>query len=303
MNDVSLEAIAVRAHEVARRVLRRFQGQLDAEDAADVASTVLLRIVRHVRDDPGSIVSVDDFAATLTYNAAYDFLRRKYPERTRHKNRLRYVLMHDDRLAMWTVEAGTLTGLAQWRGSSDAATRFDLSRDDATARMLDRHSAPDALVEIFGWISQPLTLVDLARLTAELWLVTELEIVDISAATNDARDATMQIEQRQYLDALWREIRELRAAQRTALMLNLRDSDGMNALALMILAGIATFDEIAAALAMEPARFAELWPLLPMNDLAIAEMLGVTRQQVINLRRSARERLGRRMNPKSVRWE
>ena len=42
-------------------------------------------------------------------------------------------------------------------------------------------------------------------------------------------------------------------------------------------------------------RFAELWNDLPLEDSAIAQLLGITRQQVINLRKTARERLARRM--------
>jgi len=303
--DEALASIAARSREVAQRVVRRFQGQLNEEDAADVLATVSLRVVRRLRDMTAAsacILSIDDFVATLTYNATYDFLRRRYPEKTRHKNRLRYVLLHDERLAMWNGPEGTMTGLAQWRGTS-GASRIDLTREDATRRMLDRTATADALIEIFEWNGQPLMLADLARVTSELWLVAEAETVDVSAAVDAGRDPTQQIEQRQYLESLWREIRDLRAAQRTALMLNLRDSDGLNALALIIFVGVATFDEVAAALEMQPAQLAEFWPRLPMNDLSIAEMLGVNRQQVINLRRSARERLSRRMNAKSVGWQ
>jgi RNA polymerase sigma factor (sigma-70 family) len=283
-------------------VLRRFQGQLNDHDTDDVTSTVVLRVIRRVGEGSAEIVSLDDFVATLTYNAAYDFLRRRYPEKTRHKNRLRYVLLHDDRLSMWNTPAGTMTGLAQWRGASDASS-IDLSRDDATNRMLDRSATADALFAIFEWNGQPLLLNDLTRVTADLWLIAEAETIDVSAAVDTARDPTEQLEQRQYLESIWREIRELRVSQRWALMLNLRDSDGLNALSLLVFVGAATFDELAEALEMQPARLAELWPQLPISDLAIAEMLGVNRQQVINLRRSARERLSRRMNAKSFGWQ
>jgi DNA-directed RNA polymerase specialized sigma24 family protein len=306
--EQAIESVSARAYDVAHRVVRRFHGQLDREDVADVVSTVLLRVVRRLRDltgpaAAGSIRSLDDFVATLTYNASYDFMRRKSPERTRHKNRLRYVLMHDERLAMWNGTAGPMTGLAQWRGVADGPSNFVLTRDDATNRMLDRNAIADALTEIFEWNGQPVLLNDLARVTADLWLVAEQEFVDISLAADTGPDPTIQIEQRQYLDHLWSEVCELRAPQRTALMLNLRDSDGLNAVSLLILTGVATFDDVAAALEMEPARLAELWPQLPMNDLNIAGMLGVNRQQVINLRRSARERLSRRMNTKSLGWQ
>jgi hypothetical protein len=41
---------------------------------------------------------------------------------------------------------------------------------------------------------------------------------------------------------------------------------------------------------------AGLWPELPLDDARIAERLALKRQQVINLRKSGRERLSRRMN-------
>jgi hypothetical protein len=46
---------------------------------------------------------------------------------------------------------------------------------------------------------------------------------------------------------------------------------------------------------MTPESFAELWNDLPLEDAKIAELLGLTRQQVINARKSGRERLTRRL--------
>jgi hypothetical protein len=53
--------------------------------------------------------------------------------------------------------------------------------------------------------------------------------------------------------------------------------------------------EIARVIELPALKLAELWKDLPLSDLVIAEMLGIPRQQVINLRKSARQRLGRRM--------
>lgn len=44
---------------------------------------------------------------------------------------------------------------------------------------------------------------------------------------------------------------------------------------------------------MEPEELAAMWKLLPLNDTEIAKILGVTRQQVVNLRLTARRRLAR----------
>jgi predicted DNA-binding protein (UPF0251 family) len=53
--------------------------------------------------------------------------------------------------------------------------------------------------------------------------------------------------------------------------------------------------QIAAALEMSPAEFAELWKDLPLDDARIALELGISRQDVANRRSAARKRLARCM--------
>ena len=64
--------------------------------------------------------------------------------------------------------------------------------------------------------------------------------------------------------------------------------------------GVASIRRIADALELDHAGFAELWPTLPLDDRDIAERLGLDRQQVINLRKSARARLARRTRTASA---
>ena len=104
---------------------------------------------------------------------------------------------------------------------------------------------------------------------------------------------------REHLTRLWEEIMLLPLRQRTALLLNLRDERGASAIEIFPFCGVATVGALADALGLERNALAELWPSLPLDDLAIAERLGATRQQVINLRRCARERLARRMKARS----
>jgi hypothetical protein len=96
------------------------------------------------------------------------------------------------------------------------------------------------------------------------------------------------------LKKLWSEIVELPERQRAALLLNLKDSQG-SGISLFQMTGVATILQIAEALSTTGEELARLWNELPLDDLAIASRLGITRQQVINLRKSARERLARRM--------
>jgi DNA-directed RNA polymerase specialized sigma24 family protein len=104
---------------------------------------------------------------------------------------------------------------------------------------------------------------------------------------------TAALEKHNYLQYIWKEIRLLPVPQRTAILLNLKDAHGTNLIALFPMAGIATFSEIAAVLTLTPARLAEIWVQLPLNDEVIAWRLSVTRQQVINLRKAGRRRLTR----------
>jgi hypothetical protein len=105
----------------------------------------------------------------------------------------------------------------------------------------------------------------------------------------------MEVEQRHYLRKLWVEVCQLPLRQRAALLLNLRDSQGRGVVALLPLTGIASMRQISEILELPPEMFATLWNELPLDDVVIGEQLGITRQQVVNLRKCARQRLARRM--------
>src|SRR5262249_10299037 len=96
------------------------------------------------------------------------------------------------------------------------------------------------------------------------------------------------------LRALWDEIRRLPLRQRIALLFNLRDDKGRGAIGLFPLLNVASIQMIAETLEMPVEELARLWNRLTLEDALIAERLGATRQQVINLRKAARQRLAKR---------
>jgi len=79
------------------------------------------------------------------------------------------------------------------------------------------------------------------------------------------------------------------------LLLNFRDARGQDLVGLLPYTRTATIEQIAEAIALPLEKFLELWSKLPLDDATIGELLGATRQQVINLRKCARERLERRI--------
>ncbi len=280
MTDEEIERLIVEvAQPLAERILARYsrtEGTVRPHDAEDILSTVNMRVVRKLRSEEDAVRDLPDYVATLTYNAIHDHFRRRYPERTRLKNRLRYMLTHDPRLALLSTEEGRMAGLAQPRG------RRRGSNKDA-----------DAVVEILQREGKPMPLDRLVEVTAELWGIVDARPVETEPRASG--DTIQQMEQRQFLGALWREIRLLPPQQRKALLLNLREGETASPITLLVGTGTATFDEIAAAMEMSADELQAIWNDLPLGDLHIGEMLGLTRQQVINLRKSARERLSRRL--------
>jgi hypothetical protein len=274
-------------------------GRVSREDADDLRAGVVVRVLRKLRaacaDREEGIEQIEDYVATLTRNSVRDFLRARYPERARMKNRIRFLLSSDDRFAAWSTGGATLCGLAGWRGTAAAQTSFP--RERAPRAAFDSRRPAEALLGVFRTAAGPLELDALVTLMMELWSVPEVRAVEMqSAPLVDAQPTQLaQLETRELLLAAWGEIAALPPLQRTALLLNLRDHEGNNALTLFVLLGVGGIDEIARLAGMPAGQLAELWPRLPLDDVTIAARLGVTRQQVINLRKSARERLRRRL--------
>ncbi|HYH07644.1 MAG TPA: hypothetical protein VEK11_11365 [Thermoanaerobaculia bacterium] len=292
----ALEFVLVaHARPIVSRVIARYRSSdrlLRGDEAEDITGSVMLRLVRKLQsaaiDADEAVECLEDFAATLSFNAIYDFMRHRFPERTRLKNRIRYVLTRDERFRMWSAAAGTLCALVHEVDGPPQQVRACRGR-------LDREQVGDALETLLKAAGGPVSVSDIVAFLADHWNVTDSRARDVSMDVPVEMNPGAELESREYLETLWREIRSMRPQHRAALLLNLRDGDGGNAVALFVLLGITTIEEVAEAIEIPLERLAELWGQLPLDDLKIASMLGLTRQQVINLRRSARERLARRM--------
>lgn len=279
----------VAANAIAR-VLRA--SDIGAADADDVEATVMLRLIEKLeaaRTSPDeAVVKLDEYVARLAFHALADVRREAAPERTRLKRRLRYIASSDPRLAAWDAPRGTLCGLAEWRDRVDARESLDV--DPATAARCDEEWPGDALVALLRFANAPLPLDLATSVLAKLWLADEP-----GPRAVEVDGPVAAFETREELQLVWEEIRELPVPQRVALLLNLRDAAGLNAVVWFPLTGVAGFDDIAAAMEMTPEALTELWSRLPLPDAEIAATLGVARQQVINLRKAARARLQRRL--------
>jgi hypothetical protein len=288
------------------------QGNEQNQDALDIASELratLIADLRSVQQDRNkkSIASFPDFVAHKTYSACADYFREKNPRRWRLKNLLRYQLKQNPRFALWKAENNRwYAGLSEWQGTAGDSVPGQLSaaiQESFAARHADDVTPIELLNAVFARAGRPLEFDRVVALSAEFWRITDSpsESVDNPERepdkdlVNSTPGVDLLLEQRLYLDQLWQQVCELPVLQRAALLLNLRDAQGGSAIFFIPYLDIASRQQIAEILGLPVAEFLALWNELPLDDARIAEMFGVTRQQVINLRKTARERLLRRM--------
>lgn len=279
----------------------------DVEEVYHDVQMHLLRRLRALKADPTHkpISNMYGYIAAVTRTTCDEYLRRKYPQRRSLKDKLRHQLTTRAEFALWETTDGVwLAGLAYWKERTIVESP---DRDALIASLgaLDAHaqSTQELLSTIFQAAAQPLELEYLTALVGYLWGIEDHphESLDEGGGAlaeqlaHPEADPAAILEFRQLLERLWVEICQLPRRQRIALLCNLRNQRGVNVITLLPATGIANVEQIAAALEIPLPEFEQLWTVLPLDDLQLAQYLGATRQQVINLRRSARDRLARRL--------
>jgi hypothetical protein len=280
----------------------------------DVCGTALYNLVARLgrMKTSGVAATVHNFsgyAATTAYNACNEFFRAMKPAWVSLAMRIRYLSTHASEFAVWeTTDGQELCGFARDRERRPLSDRAAL--DEASSRLRrsvdpGRLSLKDLIEAIFKAARAPMPFDELVDVVAE-WSGTRE--APKRSLDEDRRECAGRWEQlieskpgvdaqlidRHYIQHLWTEICQLPLEHRKALLLNLNDSAGGD-IQLLTWMGIATIEEIANTLNLNPLKFAELWKELPLDDARIARELGISRQDVINRRSSARKRLARRM--------
>lgn len=307
---------------IVRQVVRGHAATRDADGAADgedVEHSVLLRLTHQLwrqRGDDEPIANVAAYVARTASNACYEHLRARRPQRARLQARLRYVFRHHATLALWERKDGgwacgdrawrdreTVLGwpaVAEWRGRIAVP-----GAPDSGAEAVRLVRLAEAIVRALG---APARLEDVVTLAADALGVADGPIAPELTASGEvvmpfAADglaapgplADERFDQQRFLARVWNEIGGLPVRQRVALLLNLAGPASQDMLSLMPATGIASWADIASVLEMDAGRLQALVPGLPHDDHTIAGLLQVTRRQVINLRKCARERLARRL--------
>lgn len=277
----------------------------DLEDLEGRAIVLLISRLRLWRSRPGDdpVRDFRAYVAATTYRLYYDYVRQRHPERHRLKNRVRYLLTHDARFALWRDgNVRSWSGLAAWPRSPIAPSTSPIppssvptcSRETLRSRL----RLGEILAALFANTGRPVELDELVGVLSSHSDPTPHR--PTAALAGDAHEAAStaplrQADDRIFLKELWAEIRRLPVPMRAVLLLNLRDAQGRDLIAFLPATGTATMRAIAGALEMPVDELARIWNDLPFDDQTIARRMGIERQGVVNLRAAARRLLNRRL--------
>ena len=311
------DLITVHAEPVIKGVIR-FKLRLNSyretqrAEADDIQQETVLQLVaqlqrfrKHPQEFP--ITDLRGIAAVIAHRTCARWLRRQFPERHALKNRLHYLLTRQRGFALWQDQDGKLVaGFDVWQEQKPATRSLgDVEKLPADVRTLKSdkpQELADAIAGIFNYLGGPVEFDELVSGVAAIQGVSDQPFESL-ADDEDTHfepaaaepDQAWRTEKRMFLQRLWEELRQLPLNQRAALLLNLKDASGFGCITLFPAMGIATMRQLAEALELGAEDLAAMWNDLPFEDTRIAELLGLKRQQVINVRKSGRERLARRL--------
>jgi hypothetical protein len=284
--------------QVAPIVEKIVTSKIRGATAEDVRADVLAELISHLRElkRPGPRKPIRDFAAYVAvtaYHGCDKHFRRAFPQRHRLENQLRYLLDNHVRFAIWAGTDG------EWMCGTKARKKLrktPVKAEGADSTWASSREAARLVERILDETTAPIPFAELVEKVAKHWRISDRRELRGRDLPQDEPSVETRLAQRGWLKKLWAEIATLPRLQRLALLLNLRDERGEAALTLLPATGVASMEQIAAALDLPIGELQRLWPGLPMDDLHVAERMGLTRQRVIDLRRNAREKLNKTLS-------
>lgn len=308
IDEILSQLITVHAEPVIKSVIRfklRFSTNRDTQraEADDIYQEVVLQLLAQLQrfrklSDSHPITDLRGITAVIAHRTCAGWLRRQFPERHALKNRLHYLLTRQRGLALWQDAHGKqVAGFAAWEQQNKP-----LQSAQSLSGVAKSANLAETIASIFNHLNGPVEFDELVSSVAALHGISDQPVeslTDDEDAVHEPAapepDQAWRTEKRMFLQRLWEELQQLPRNQRAALLLNLKDPSGFSSITLFPATGIASVRQLAAALEISAEDFAAIWNDLPLEDTRIAELLGLTRQQVINARKSGRERLARRL--------
>jgi hypothetical protein len=258
--------------------------------------------------NPEPIANLAAYCVAAARNICVDYLRHERPGRHSLDNSLRVVLENAADLDIWRFvgperHVEWRCGRPEWHDSGAAPAALDPAGALA-ARLrvdIDGLARPAALRRIFDTVGRPVRFHDLVGFLADYWDVERPYRLAESQSLPFRLGKAYQDFQPEgvvgvmgTLQTIWREVSRLAPRQAATVLLRMPAWRETNTLALIADYDIASWDEIADVLGLPPEDLAGLAPGLPLDDDAIASLIGSSAEGVARIRQDARRRLQRR---------
>jgi len=326
LSKLILEQAAPSVRQVLRYRLRFYIGKGGRShtnpDAEDLYHDVIAKLVKILNEARAQRKNADikdfrQYATRVAVNACNDYLRSKYPSRTRLKDQVRDTLEHHPDFDIWRSEQGEkVCGFAVWRNEMKPCLfsgrvrsleeQPELIRQELFARTDSQNILlTNVIASVFEWVGCPIELDSLVNATAVLMDIKERQFEPLDddngllsiAATASSSLYDEILEERSALQELWDEVCRMPANQRETFIFSFANSKGDDLLSLLFNAGLSTPSQMAEELDLSLDRLIMIWKDMPMRNVDIAVVLGVDRQQVNKWRHRAMKQLEKRFLP------
>ncbi len=288
---------------------------LSRHDTQDFISECQARIVARLislrNGKSAGIHNLGCYSRRLAINTWHRLMRDRNPDRSLLADRLHYLMKHHNEFVQWTTTDGkAVVGLPTWyrdgvrylHSSRHKLLEYhpELAWHEAEKEVPSIPGLSGQIVMLLRWVAHPcernalMNAVVTTVQTRDLrWLTLEELDTTTTQVAEVPRSLELQVENKLSLQFIWTHLSQLALPERTAILLNLRDNSGQGVMDLLVNTGTASYTDIAGLLGIELNELLRFWNVLPLDDLTIASIQGVSRQQVINRRKEARRKLQR----------
>lgn len=282
---------------------------LDTQDLRQQTLMALTAHLWHVYTNPkkSRITAFHGYVAGVSFNTWRAAVRDETPLWTRLSFRLAYLCRESagqTGLTKWQdAKHGSLVGFTVWRRKRLAPAPHFVLLEQTSIEELPSPSTP--LPEIAAWTLQqaamPLLWNDFVTAVAFVLQVKDERIsldrgnLETLLRGQQPRSQTGgESLNRDRLRNLWEQLQSLDRKERTVLLLKAEDLLDFE------LSQVATLQDLSASLGISLPQVLSLLPSLPLDDHQIAQLLGIRRQTVVNLRSQARFTLRRKLLTKTA---
>jgi hypothetical protein len=279
-----------------------------------VEGNLVQRLRQWRRDGTPVISDFRGYVSASSRHACNDYLRERRPGRHALDTALRVALHTANDLALWRYKIRMdfyewRCGYLEWKEAGVLPVSLR-NNPELRARLWremreENTTRAESLRRAFNLVRAPLLYTDLLDFLAALWDVEapyrtaslQYSALRIQSPAATVEDPARVAQLLGTLQEVWQQLRPLSKQQKAVLLLHLPPMGDRNFLQEFVRFGIVEEAQIAEAIGLTLNQMRYNYPLLPLEDSEIADLLGIAGEDIRRIRQDARRRLKRQRPP------